>query len=273
VLGDAIGSTDVSFTPSGIQGGDYTFDVGTAGSTTLVFQTILPALMHSSHASTVIFIGGTHNHGGPPWDFLETVFLPVLRRMGASISIRLERYGFAPAGGGQWVAEVRPSVLHRVDLHDRGELIYRNVRAIVSNLPASIADRELAVIRNGLSWPASTYHPETVESAGPGNIVMINGGFSHAAELVTGFGQRGVPAERVAESALQCWLHYDRAGVPVGEHLADQLLLPMALAGGGSLVTTKPTLHTITNAEVISAFLPVRFHMSPYRHQSWMISS
>ncbi len=273
VTGDAVGSTEVSFRPGRIEGGDYQFDVGTAGSTTLVFQTVLPALLRCTAPSKVTFIGGTHNHGGPPWDFIEFVFLPVLRRMGASVNTHFERYGFAPAGGGRWRAEIWPGELRRIDIGERGEPIGRRVRAIVSNLPATIAERELDVVRPGLAWPDSAYRVETVESAGPGNIVMISTSFRHASELATGFGQRGVPAERVARSALDCWQRYDQSSAPVGEHLADQLLLPMALAGGGSMVTVKPTLHTRTNAEVISQFLSVRFQMSPKGGQLWEISS
>ncbi|MFL6447130.1 MAG: RNA 3'-terminal phosphate cyclase [Bryobacteraceae bacterium] len=272
VEGDAVGSTKVAFVPAAMEGGNYEFDIGTAGSTSLVFQTVLPALMQCSKPSAVTFIGGTHNRGGPPWDFIETVFLPVLTRMGAAVNTKFERYGFVPAGGGRWAAEIRPSRLRPVNLHERAELRERSVRAIVSNLPAAIAERELSVVRQGLTWPDSAYQAETVESAGPGNVVMISGSFRLASELATGFGQRGVPAERVAEGALESWRNYDRAGVPVGEHLADQLLLPMAIAGGGSMLTTKPTLHTTTNAEVISMFLPIRFRMSPRNDQTWEIS-
>jgi RNA 3'-terminal phosphate cyclase (ATP) len=201
------------------------------------------------------------------------VFLPVLRQMGASVETRFEKFGFAPAGGGRWRAEIRPGSLRRVDLHKRGEPRGRSVRAIVSNLPATIAERELDVIRRGLAWPDSAYQMETVESAGSGNVVMISASFRSVSELATGFGQRGVPAERVARSALDCWQRYDQSGAPVSEHLADQLLLPMALAGGGSMLTMKPTLHTTTNAEVISQFLPIRFQMSPKGGDMWEIST
>jgi RNA 3'-terminal phosphate cyclase (ATP) len=268
-----VGSRDVAFTPGRIEGGEYEFDIGTAGSTTLVFQTVLPALLQCSAPSTVTLMGGTHNHGGPPWEFIETVFLPALRRMGAHVSTQFERYGFAPAGGGRWHAEIQPSTLRPYDFTERGEPGERSVRAIVSNLPISIAEREVSVLSAALSWPASAYQVETVESAGPGNVVMISGLFGCASELSAGFGQRGLRAERVAANALDCWNRYDQAGVPVGEHLADQLLLPMAIARGGRMLTVKPTLHTTTNAEVISRFLPIRFAMSPIHDQRWEIAA
>jgi RNA 3'-terminal phosphate cyclase (ATP) len=270
--GDRLGSTDVAFTPSRMEAGDYEFDVGTAGSTTLVFQTILPALLQCSGPSQVTLIGGTHNHGGPPWDFIDSVFLPVLRQMGARVTMCLDRYGFAPAGGGRWSAEIWPSRLGGLELLERGEPEHLSVRAIVSNLPVSIAERETSIIREDLGWAESAFRIESVESAGPGNVVMIGGRFRYTSELSTGFGQRGVRAESVARQALECWNRYDRAVVPVGEHLADQLLLPMALAGGGSMLTTKPTLHTTTNAEVISKFLPIRFRMSARDDERWEIA-
>jgi RNA 3'-terminal phosphate cyclase (ATP) len=273
VEGDAVGSAEVLFKPGRTEAGRYEFDVGTAGSTTLVFQTVLPPLLACSGLSSVTFAGGTHNHGGPPWDFIETVFLPVLRRMGARVDTELEKYGFAPAGGGRWRAEIVPGPLARVELHERGEFTERGVRAIVSNLPVSIAERELSVVRDGLQWPASAYLVETVESAGPGNVITIGASFRHASELSTGFGQKGIPAEKVAQQALDFWRRYEESAVPVGEHLADQLLLPMAIAGGGSMLTTEPTLHTTTNAEVISMFLPIRFRMSQLDSQKWEISA
>lgn len=269
--GDALSSTEIAFIPGRTEPGDYEFDVGTAGSTTLVFQTILLPLLECSAPSRITLIGGTHNHGGPPWDFIDSVFLPVVRQMGAKITATLERYGFAPAGGGRWSAEILPSRLNRVELRERGEPEQSFVRAIVSNLPVSIGERELSIVREKLGWAESAYRTDTVDSAGPGNVVMIGGRFRQASELCTGFGQRGVKAESVARHAIECWNRYDQAGVPVGEHLADQLLLPMAIAGGGSMITTKPTLHTTTNAEVISRFLPIRFRMSASDDENWEI--
>ena len=256
VEGDALNSTALAFRPGEVTGGQYEFDVGTAGSTTLVFQTVLPALLLCGHPSTVTLRGGTHNHGGPPWEFLHSVFLPVIVRMGAKVTIRLARHGFAPAGGGEWSAEILPTRLHPIELHERGERRDRTVTAVVSNLPPSIAERELEVVRAELKWPATTFKAETVESDGPGNIVMINGVFSHVSELATGFGRRGVPAEHVAADAVECWSLYEQSGAPVGEHLAVQLLPPFALAGGGSFVskgtTNPPQVRTASQRRGVS---------------------
>ena len=270
IKGDALNSPALTFHPRRIEPGEYLFDIGSAGSTTLVFQTVLPALLMASGPSVLHFIGGTHNHGGPPWDFLDQVFLPAIRRMGAKVSATLHRHGFAPGGGGQWTAHVEPCRLQPIELHERGQFKRQTIRALVSNLPLSVAERELQTARAVLDWPAQA---ETVDALGPGNIVMISAEYDHVAELATGFGQRGVPAEAVATKAVECWQAYDRSSAPVGEHLADQLLLPIALAGSGSFMTIAPTLHTITNAEVINNFLPLRFHIALESKSIWRIGT
>ena len=122
VEGDAVNSAELKFRPGKVTGGNYVFDVGTAGSTTLVFQAILPALLTTPEPSTLTLIGGTHNHGGPPWDFLHTVFLPVLAKMGGRVTKDIERLGFAPGGGGRWTARIEPSTLTPLSLHHRGAL-------------------------------------------------------------------------------------------------------------------------------------------------------
>jgi RNA 3'-terminal phosphate cyclase (ATP) len=269
VDGASLNSTELTFRPGRTRAGEYTFDVGSAGSTTLVFQTVLPALLLADGPSVLRFVGGTHNHGGPPWDFLNQVFLPAIRRMGAKVTATLERHGFAPGGGGEWTARIQPSRLHGIELHERGPLRRRSVRALVSNLPISIAEREINTIAETLPWPASA---EVVDALGPGNIVMISAEYANVAELATGFGQRGVPAEIVAKTAVDCWQSYERTEAPVGEHLADQLLLPMAIAGSGSFSTIDPTLHTITNAEVIAKFLACKFRIEPVSGGVWTIS-
>ena len=270
--GDTLNSGELTFRPGSIAGGDYEFDVGSAGSTTLVFQTVFPALLGASKTSVLRFTGGTHNHGGPPWDFLDRVFLPVLRTMGAHVSIHLERHGFAPGGEGRWTAKIHPSRLRPMSMPARGQLRSRSVRALVSNLPENVANRELSTVRKHLDWPLTDMRAELVEATGPGNIVMISAAFEHLTELATGFGQRGVPAEKVALHAVQCWQSYDQSSAATGEHLADQLLLPLALAGGGSFTTVEPTLHTTTNADVIGRFLPVRFAITQTGSGVWTIA-
>jgi RNA 3'-terminal phosphate cyclase (ATP) len=261
VEGARLGSAALEFVPRPPRAGDYRFAVGTAGSATLVFQTILPALMLAAGPSRVTIEGGTHNHAAPPYDFLTLAYLPLVERMGPKVSVHLERYGFFPAGGGKFTAEIEPvQTLRRVDLGRRGEVTWRRVHAVVANLPRHIAAREAETAAGMLHWGPETQAVEvTSESPGPGNAVMIEIGCESVTEVFTAFGQVGIRAEDVAKSAAREAAEYLASGALVGEHLADQLLLPMALAGGGSFTAVNLNLHARTNMGVIAKFLPVRF--------------
>lgn len=258
VTGAALGSTELTFEPEAVTGGDYRFAIGSAGSATLVLQTVLPALLHASGPSTVAVEGGTHNPLAPPWPFLERAWLPLVRRLGGDLDLELERPGFFPRGGGVVRARVAPSKLGRLELLERGEVRERRVVAAVAGLPLSIAEREVATALKALDWPRSAGEARELDDAfGPGNVVSVEVGCEHAAEVFTGFGEKGVRAEEIARAAAaeaRAWLE---AGVPVGQHLADQLLLLLALGQGGRFRTQEPTLHTRTQAEVLKLFLPV----------------
>lgn len=264
VTGARIGSLEVTFTPGSVTGGDYRFAVGTAGSTTLVLQTVLPALLTASARSRLVLEGGTHNPFAPPFDFLAKTFLPLIERMGPRVVAKLERYGFYPAGGGKLVVDVEPAAkLTRLDLLERGEIRSRRARAIVSNLPRHVGERELSAVAEKLSWSKDCLEVESPENTqGPGNVLLLEIESDHVTEVFTGFGERGVPAEAVAESAVGEAQRYLAAGVPVGDHLADQLLVPMALAGGGAFVTLPLKRHTTTNIDIITRFLKVAFETS-----------
>ena len=257
VSGDALESATLSFEPARLQGGEYRWNVGSAGSATLVLQAVLPALLAASDASRLTLEGGTHNPSAPPFDFLAQTFLPILRSMGARVEATLERHGFYPAGGGRFHVAIEPwSTRNRVALRDRGATTIR-ARAIVASLPESVAERELAVVRERLGIDRAACRLERVPSQGPGNCLAIELESEALTEVVTGFGERGVPAETVASGACDEAATYLDAGVPVGIHLADQLLIPMALGQGGTFRTVDPTDHTRTNADVIRRFLDV----------------
>src|SRR5712691_6074621 len=258
VSGADLGSRTLTFEPSQVRGGDYRLAVGTAGSATLVLQTVLPALLFAREPSRLTLEGGTHNPNAPPFDFLAKTFLPILRRMGASVEVSLETHGFYPAGGGRFTASIEATpTLTRISILERGETRL-HARALVSSLGENIAKRELSVVRERLGIDRVLCRVETVEpSVGPGNVVMIVIEEQTVSEVVTGFGVKGVSAEKVAEEACDEARAYLAAAVPVGIHLADQLLIPMALAGGGMFRTLKPTAHTMTNAAVIRRFLDV----------------
>ena len=255
VEGDAIGSSVLEFRPGAAQAGNYDFAVGTAGSATLVLQTVLPPLLLAGGPSTIAIEGGTHNPAAPPFDFIDRVFLPALERTGASVTRTLERAGFYPAGGGRLVARIQPvRALRELDLLDRGEIVARRLRVLIANLPQHIAEREVAVALKLLNWNADAASIERVDAAGPGNVVLIEIESEHAREMCSAFGETGVLAEAVADKAVQQARRYLVAGVPIGCHLADQLLPIMALGGGGSFRTVAPTQHTRTNAEIVGMF-------------------
>jgi RNA 3'-terminal phosphate cyclase (ATP) len=259
--GAELRSTALSFTPGAVRPGDYHFAVGTAGSGTLVLQTVLPPLMLASGPSKLVIEGGTHNHGAPPYHYMEKVFLPLIQKMGPRVTTRLERFGFYPAGGGRFVVEIEPvKKLDGLHLGERGEAISRRVHAVVANLPRHIAQREAETAAGMLTWGQESHHVEvTRESPGPGNVVMIHVVSEPLTEMFTEFGKLGVSAEKVAETAAREAREYLASTATAGEHLTDQLLLPMALAGSGSFTALKLNMHARTNMEVISRFLPIGF--------------
>jgi RNA 3'-terminal phosphate cyclase (ATP) len=259
VDGAELGSLALEFRPGKLRGGTYDVAIGSAGSACLVLQTILPALALAPESSEIRIEGGTHNPLAPTFECLERAFVPIARRMGAKIALTLERPGFYPAGGGRIVALVHPIArFEPIEIMERGEVRSRRARAIVAQLPRSIAERELAVVGKRLSWDAAAHSIEECgHSAGPGNVLSLEIECDHVTEVFTGFGERDVSAERVAEDAVQearAWL---ASCAPIGPHLADQLLVPFALAGGGAFATMPLTRHTTTNADVIRRFLPV----------------
>lgn len=257
VEGAELGSKTLSFTPSGIHAGSHHFDVGSAGSATLVFQTVLPALLRAGAPSHLTVVGGTHNVAAPPFDFLAQAFVPLLARMGARIDLDLETVGFYPAGGGRFRAVVHPcATIAPLVLLERGAILERRVRALLGRVPEHVAEREIATLVRELAWPSADARAEQVQSPGPGNALVVTVRCEHVTEVFTGFGARGVRAEDVARGVvreIRAWLD---AGVPVFEHLADQLVLPMALAeGASSFRTVAPSRHLTTQIETVRVFL------------------
>jgi RNA 3'-terminal phosphate cyclase (ATP) len=261
--GASPGSRALAFFPGEVQSGIYQFAIGTAGSGTLVLQTILPALMMASGPSEIVIEGGTHNPAAPPYDFIEKCFLPLIEKMGPKVKLELQRYGFYPAGGGKFTVQITPvDRLQPLLLGDRGEIIEKKIVALVANLPYHIARRELDTASGLLGWDAEmTSCVDTKNSASPGNVVMIEIESHGATEMFIAFGERGVTAEAVATDAAKQAKAYLESAASVGEHLADQLLLPMALAGKGEFTTTELNLHARTNMQVIQEFLPVKFEV------------
>ncbi len=265
ISGDEPGSQTLTFIPHGIRAGKYHFAVGTAGSCSLVLQTVLPALLQAGGPSELELEGGTHNLLAPPFEFLAHAFLPLLRRLGAEVEAELVRPGFYPAGGGLLRVRVAPVAAWRgLELLERGATVRREAVAMSSKLSADIGRRELKVLQEKLALAETEMRQERVgTSPGPGNVLLLTvesgGGVT---EVFSGFGKLGVSAEQVAAGVAAEAQEYLAANVPVGRHLADQLLLPLALGRGGRFRTLPPTPHTATNLHVIRQFLPVRAEMT-----------
>ncbi|MCX6879661.1 MAG: RNA 3'-terminal phosphate cyclase [Verrucomicrobia bacterium] len=262
VVGAEIGATELTFHPGMIRGGDYHFAIGTAGSTGLLFQTLLPALLHAAGPSTLRLEGGTHNPLAPPFEFLERVFLPALRRMGADATISLVQSGFAPVGGGIMEATITPcGNLNPLALHDRGDLRALRIRVPIRNLSAAIGQRMLDAALEMLPCEDASVEPR---EPGPGRGVccLIEAAFEQITELTSDFGEQGVGAERIGARAAKNMHDFIGSRAAVGRHLADQLLLPLALAGSGSFTTMVPDSHVPTNITVIEKFLPVKFRIT-----------
>jgi RNA 3'-terminal phosphate cyclase (ATP) len=261
--GAEVHSQELEFTPGPGCSEHLAIDIGTAGSTTLVVQTILVPAIAMGHALDATVIGGTHNPMAPPFEFLDRVFLPHLRAMGAHVTLTLDKHGVFPGGGGRVSLQVRPpSKLAPVAIVEAGPITSKRAAVILARLPTHVADRELAIVRDRFRIPADECQVFDVRG-GPANVLMIEIERAGSRELVTAHGEKGIRAELVAERACNEMDVYVEANVPVGEHLADQLLLPMALAGGGTFRARGPlSLHATTNIATINAFLDVPIHVS-----------
>lgn len=274
VHGAELGATALRFEPGTVVPGEYRFATGTAGSTTLVLQTVLPALWRCDAPSRLQLEGGTHNPLAPSADFIVDSYLPALDRLGVRATLELERHGFYPAGGGVLHATVEPCAQLRQCVFDlRGDLVSIEATVLLSALSASIGRRELQVLGDRLGLDAQAQHLESVRPAiGPGNAVLVRVRHAQHTETFTGHGERGVLAEQVALRVADEVKGYLESPACVGEHLADQLLLPMALAGGGEFTTTTVSDHLSSNARLIEKFLPVEIVWEQIAQSCWKVT-
>jgi RNA 3'-terminal phosphate cyclase (ATP) len=259
--GAALGSQDLAFMPGPVTGGDYEFAIGTAGSCTLVLQTVLPALLKADKPSTLRLAGGTHNPMAPPVQFLQRAWCPRLAEMGACIDIDLERFGFYPTGGGIVDARVEPcTALQPRTWMTRGEPRAAYAEAFVAGVPERVAQRELECVGRAMHWSGNQLLIRGLPAdQGPGNALMLTLDHEHATEVFTAFGAKSVTSEEVAHQVVRRTRQYLESRAVFAEYLADQMMLPLALAGGGGFTLDEVSMHARTNAQVIETFLPVRF--------------
>ena len=262
VTGAELKSRELTFEPGLIEAGTYEFNIASAGSCLLVFQTVLPILMNLDKPSTIILRGGTHNPMAPPACFLERSFLPILRRMGVEVDMKLYKAGFYPAGGGHIEFKIYPGEqLKPLKLDERGASLKKSYEVEQANLPFQIARREIDTLHEVLGWGAK--HQKLIkilDSPGPGNLVILTHQFENVSSSFCSFGTQGVAAEKVSKTAIKAYHAYLKSEAVVDEYLADQLILPMALARNSSFIAHNLSLHATTNLEITRKFLDTKIH-------------
>jgi len=262
--GATLGSQRLDFEPGRVRGGDYSFDIGSAGSASLVVQTVLPALFLAEAPSSVTVTGGTHNPWAPPFDFLAETFLPAIAQVGFHAECELLKHGFFPAGGGKLGFEIQPwrrKSGRAIDLCKPPAKPQVHARIYTARLPADIAHRQQELLcRSGLKI-ASMEHIDVQDSDGPGNCAMLRICWAGRTTVFTAFGQKGKPSKKVIAEVAGQARDYLSSTAAVDSFLADQLLIYMAIAKAGSFTTNQLSTHLTTNIETIGQFLAVSFRV------------
>ena len=261
VSGASVGARELTFAPLEYLAGDMSVDIGTAGSTGLVLQTLhLPIAMRAENPISINLVGGTFNPMAPPFSFLETTWRAFLAAFGMPIELSMPAAGFYPKGGGKLDALIAPAVPTCCVHLNRGPLTRLHGVAGVSNLSDDIARRMEKRAISRLSAEGFKCEIERVRWPGPGqggaiSLIAVHEGTVPA--TFVGLGERGKPSEAVADEAVDGLLAYEAvSGAAVDLHSADQIVLPLALASGRSeFTTTEATAHLRTNVETIRAFL------------------
>ena len=267
VQGDDMGSQELYFSPGPVRPGNYNFDIGTAGSATLLFQTVLPALALVSGTSTVRITGGTHNPLAPSFEYVKEVFLPMLGRLGITARAEIERYGFYPKGGGTVEFSIEKGRVKETDIRERGRLLSLSGISAVANLPLSIAERQRDAAALKLKGLSPEIEVREVPSSGTGTFIFLLARYKGALCGFSSLGERGKKAETVGEEAAAAFLehHYNEGAVSGGAaldpHMADQMVLYLALMdkGKSSFTTSRITEHLLTNLWVVGRFVDFRY--------------
>ncbi len=267
VTGDYGGSTELTFTPGVVRGGAFFFDIGTAGSTMLVLQTLIPALIFSGEKSEVVLQGGTHVPFSPSFHYVKEIFIPLLERLGVKIFLNIESCGFYPKGGGKMRAEILPSgEIRPLKLTERGRMVSLHGCSGVANLPLSIAERQRKALMEkirrelgDLQCPGSIDLQET-QSPGQGTFIFLRAESEHSLAGFTTLGERGKKAESVGEEAAAEFTEAYFADRALDPHLPDQIVLYLSLCDRGSdFTTSRVTRHLLTNLWVIGLFREFKY--------------
>jgi RNA 3'-terminal phosphate cyclase (ATP) len=262
VVGDATvegaeaGSQRIGFSPRRLVPGTYRFKVGPAGSAVLVTQMLVPALLQAREPSELVVEGGTHYPLSPSYEYYAESYLGVLKRLGADVRTELWKHGFSPEGGGALRTWITPRPLRPLHLLERGRLLARRGVAKLANLPRGIAEREVGVIERRLRWGKTALAVEEVDADCKGNVVAVILRHGEVTIVDDQLGNTEDRAEVFANALCDRLEVFLATGVPVDERLADQIVLPLALAGGGSFRTLEPSAHLMTQLDVLRQFLP-----------------
>ena len=261
VNGGKLGSTKLEFHPRTIKPGRYRFNIGTAGATTLVLQTVFLPLSVAKATSSIKITGGTHVPWSPSYDYMEMQWLPYMNKLGFEAHISLDLAGFYPKGGGQIQGRIKPiESIYPLEILDRGPL--KQIRGIsaVANLDRRIAERQRnqVIRRLGDKYKLNDIRVRQLPSNFKGTIMLLLGEFEFSQCCYFSLGKPGKPAERVADEAINALESFMATNGVIDEYLADQLLLPLAFASGRSRFrSAKLTNHLITNADLIKKFINV----------------
>lgn len=265
VEGAILGSQTLRFSPGPLRASNFLFEVGTAGAISLVLQAILLSLAFADGVSRVTLRGGTHVPWSPPYHYLTDVLLPTLAPMGVKVAFELVRWGFYPRGGGEVRATIHPlKALQAQELTERGSLLRIRGLSAVANLPLSIARRQRERVLFRLKETGLDAEIELVEAKalGQGTALFFVAEFERTRAGFGSLGERGKPAEKVADEAAEAFFAFLKSKAALDPHLADQILLPMALAEGTSrLTTSRLSQHLLTNVWLIRQFLPIRIEV------------
>ncbi|ENW96578.1 RNA 3'-terminal phosphate cyclase [Acinetobacter sp. NIPH 298] len=256
VEGAELHSQRLYFAPQHVQSGKYDFQIGSAGSTTLVFQTLLPALLLQNETSELTISGGTHNPLAPTADFIEHCFLPALEKLGIKVEFKLNKAGFFPIGAGEIQIKIQPwQHRNKLSLLDRGALQSTGAFAAVLNLSeeAQIVQRELATLNKKLNL--DTQQQFHLNGISQGNTAYVKVEHENHTQLFTALGEMRKSAEQIANHLAEKVKLYLVSKAVVDEYLADQLLLPLALGQGGEFTAKCISEHTRTQAAMIEKFI------------------
>jgi RNA 3'-terminal phosphate cyclase (ATP) len=270
VSGNDIGSNSLIFQPEKISAGNYTFDIKTAGSSSLVFQTLLPPLLFAHKPSLITIKGGTHVLLSPTYHYISEVFIPLLKRIGLHVECSIIRYGFYPRGGGETSFRIFPAEQIRgIHLLSKGSLLSLNGYSGVSRLPLTIAERQKKSLLLKIALLSADIKTLDVPSVSEGTFVFLKGEYENVLSGFSSLGKRGKPAESVGEEAAAAFLDFHNSRLCLDPYLADQIVVYLGLSREHSSFTTSHiTQHLLTNLWVIEKFLNVRYQVEGEMHSA-----